>query len=304
MLRHTGRALQAMRPLQLCALSSITPASRNSLAMQTFGPEDAPKTVVFLHGIMGNKRNWRNPALMLCKKNPDIKCITVDLRGHGESQNLPGANTVRNCAEDLYDTFQTHNIQPTVLAAHSFGGKVAVSYLDLTRDIAKAPEATWILDSMPGLYSMKRKDNSVMEVLDVVHDIPKTFPSRDWLLKDLEGKGLSSALAHWLCTNVVNSKPECYLNLNIEAISELMKDFCELDMWPILQNYSADEKIVYLRAANNRGWPDETVARLKQLEIEKKNSIQYLEMPNVGHWLHSENPAGLIDIMMVNSDLL
>lgn len=121
--RHTRAPGDAVHRTKL---TTTEPGSDHSLAMQMYGDPDAPKTVVFLHGIMGNKRNWRNPSLIFVKANPAVRCITIDLRGHGDSQYFPGPNTVQNCAEDLHDTFQKFNIQPTILSAHSFGGKVAL----------------------------------------------------------------------------------------------------------------------------------------------------------------------------------
>ncbi|CAM9313462.1 unnamed protein product [Ectocarpus fasciculatus] len=271
--------------------------------MQTYGNPDASKTVVFLHGIMGNKRNWRNPSLLLVKANPDVRCITMDLRGHGDSQYFPGENTVQNCADDLHETFQKFNIQPTVLSAHSFGGKVALKYLEMTREVVKAPETTWILDSMPGKYSMNPDKNSVMTVLEVVKSIPKTFPSRDWLLTFLtKEKKLTMALAQWLATNAIGTKEEYYLGLNINTILELMTDFCNLDAWPILENYDGEENITYLRAANNLNWSQETLDRLRAIES-RNDKVKLLEMSNVGHWLHAEDPAGLLAIMRAHSDL-
>ena len=166
------------------------------------------------------------------------------------------------------------------------------------------PATTWILDSMPGIYSMDATKNSVMVVLSVVQKIPKKFPSRDWLLEFLiKEHKLTKSLAQWLATNVISDKNGgCYLGLNIDTILELMTDFCNLDAWPILENYDEDGRIIYLRAGNNLNWSEETLNRLKRIEMEN-DRIKLLEMPNVGHWLHSEDPVGLLEIMKKHSNL-
>ena len=125
------------------------------------------KSLVFLHGILGSKRNWRTPSNVFRKLHPEFKCVAVDFRGHGdshfsaESEHQWEDNTIHNSAEDLYDL--THNSPlgllkaPTILCAHSFGGKVALRYLEKLQLAGHdLPEHTWILDSIPGPYRKVR----------------------------------------------------------------------------------------------------------------------------------------------------
>ena len=119
------------------------------------------KSVVFLHGILGSKRNWRTPANVFRKLHPEFQCITVDFRGHGDShvtiESEWDENTVDNSALDLYQLTHSSPLglmnAPTILCAHSFGGKVALRYLEKIHSLGqKLPEHTWILDSIPGPY--------------------------------------------------------------------------------------------------------------------------------------------------------
>lgn len=119
------------------------------------------KSVVFLHGILGSKRNWRTPANVFRKLHPDFQCVTVDFRGHGDShasiESEWDENTVDNSALDLYQLTHSSPLglmkSPTILCAHSFGGKVALRYLEKVHQAGlKLPEHTWILDSIPGPY--------------------------------------------------------------------------------------------------------------------------------------------------------
>ena len=121
------------------------------------------KSLIFLHGILGSKRNWRTPANVFRKLHPDFKCFAVDLRGHGDSHTTDDSNhkweenTVHNSAQDLHDLIQDTHIGdvkvPTILCAHSFGGKVALKYLErLYLSGHDLPNHTWIIDSLPGPY--------------------------------------------------------------------------------------------------------------------------------------------------------
>lgn len=42
-----------------------------------------PKSAVFLHGILGTKRNFRSPVKSFINRYPEWKCIAYDHRGHG-----------------------------------------------------------------------------------------------------------------------------------------------------------------------------------------------------------------------------
>ena len=48
-----------------------------------------PKSAVFLHGILGTKRNFRSPVKSFINRYPEWKCIAYDHRGHGMLQYKP-----------------------------------------------------------------------------------------------------------------------------------------------------------------------------------------------------------------------
>jgi pimeloyl-ACP methyl ester carboxylesterase len=89
------------------------------LSYETFYPKDPSHhkkghVIGFLHGILGNKKNWRTPAKTFVKNHPDYSAFSVDLRGHGDSShigrkggkdiagdNFAAKSTVHDCADDL-----------------------------------------------------------------------------------------------------------------------------------------------------------------------------------------------------------
>lgn len=98
------------------------------------------KSSIFLHGILGSKRNWRTPATVFKKLHPDFDCVTVDFRGHGESNPTHRSpylwedNTVDSCSHDLSKLIDSKldeiSVAPNIIVAHSFGGKVALKFLE------------------------------------------------------------------------------------------------------------------------------------------------------------------------------
>lgn len=135
----------------------------NRLSFDTFDSiENVPRyTVSFWHGILGSKKNWKTVAKNFIESNPSFSATTIDHRGHGESiGDKTKPNTVRSCAEDLCELYKSEDYElnigitpPTILSAHSFGGKVALEYLNICKEHNNPiPKYTWILDSLPGRY--------------------------------------------------------------------------------------------------------------------------------------------------------
>lgn len=149
------------------------------------------KSLIFLHGILGSKRNWRTPANVFRKLHPEFKCFAVDFRGHGDSHTSHDSkewedNTVHSSAQDLYDLIHDSPLglvrAPTILLAHSFGGKVALRYLEKLHLAGhELPDHTWILDSIPGPYrkvSNHTHDSFAKAIIILSHMLPSHFVPR------------------------------------------------------------------------------------------------------------------------------
>jgi predicted alpha/beta-fold hydrolase len=164
--------------------------------------------VVFTHGILGSKRNWRTPSKLLTNQVPNARVYTVDYRGHGKSHNViyKTENNINNCVLDLQHLFFSelpNNQTPDVLVGHSFGGKVVLQYLQSS--VIRKPRDVWILDSLPGLFddsvSGISDSESVMGIFDILQKLPKTFSSSTEAISLLVSKGISKPVAQWLTIN-------------------------------------------------------------------------------------------------------
>ena len=136
-------------------------------------------SIVFLHGILGRRSNFRTAAVKWTKSYPNYSALLVDHRGHGENtshsssthtqnnitrqEDDNSSNTVQSCAFDLMNLFTKSDLlvekvtPPTILCGHSFGGKVSLMYLKLCIEAnLPLPKHTWILDSLPGSCYMYR----------------------------------------------------------------------------------------------------------------------------------------------------
>jgi pimeloyl-ACP methyl ester carboxylesterase len=81
--------------------------------------------IVFLHAFPLNRTMWRAQEETL---SPKFRIITIDLRGHGESDAPPGHHTLDQAAEDVRALLDHLAIQQTVLVGLSMGGYILFAF--------------------------------------------------------------------------------------------------------------------------------------------------------------------------------
>lgn len=287
------------------------------------------KAIVFLHGILGNKKNLRTLAKQFLTLRPNWNAVLLDHRGHGDSIHRKDSSlqsTVAACADDLVETLSskqllselklTNALTPTILCGHSFGGKVVLSYYNLcgSRGLS-APNDMWILDSLPGTYPSEDDiENGKIEEIQTVHSVLKkiakidgAFKSRAEATAAIQAQGLSLSLAQWIASSMTYTADNKAMRfaLDIPVIQELFQDFVRLDMWPVVEKLAADttqpSKLHFVRAERNPLWQQNNNEPLKRFEsLSAKgtgDNVQLLLMKGVGHWLHAENPKGVATLI-------
>jgi pimeloyl-ACP methyl ester carboxylesterase len=97
-------------------------------------PAKAP--VIFLHGLLGNKRNFSSIARSLCGRLKHPRHILgVDLRNHGDTSLQQHCNDMSytTMAGDVLHFMDSNGIASAELIGHSVGGKVAQYVLKMER---------------------------------------------------------------------------------------------------------------------------------------------------------------------------
>jgi long-chain acyl-CoA synthetase len=89
-------------------------------------PGEAEQTIVFLHGFGGRATQWKHQLKFFCEDN---RVVALDWRGHGASDRPDSEYTMDELLGDLKRALEELAVpNKFVLAAHSFGGAVAISY--------------------------------------------------------------------------------------------------------------------------------------------------------------------------------
>lgn len=122
-----ARSPYASLVLRVPVRRTVLPLRSATTHAWTYGPDDAPRTVVFLHGLRGDHHGLEPIVAHL----PGIRVLVPDLPGFGESTPLP--HDVHDIAgyaawtRDLLETVGGGTEGDTVLAGHSFGSIIATA---------------------------------------------------------------------------------------------------------------------------------------------------------------------------------
>ncbi len=86
----------------------------------TFTQTGEGPALVILHGIFGDRNNWKTVA----QKIPGHTLYYVDLPGHGETPS-PKSWALADLARDGWSWMEANRIDHPILLGHSWGGKIA-----------------------------------------------------------------------------------------------------------------------------------------------------------------------------------
>ncbi|HZC93757.1 MAG TPA: alpha/beta fold hydrolase, partial [Mycobacterium sp.] len=102
------------------------------LSVRDYGSRAPDHTVVLLHGFCLDQSSWDIQIGQLIREwGNDIRIISYDHRGHGDSADAPmHTYRIEQLADDLATLLIALRVKgPLTLAGHSMGGMAALAYL-------------------------------------------------------------------------------------------------------------------------------------------------------------------------------
>lgn len=255
------------------------------------GNEHAPQLALVLHGVFGAGSNFRSLIKTLATERQDWRFALVDLRLHGRSLGAPPPHSLAACAEDLLALAGTLAIEPSAVIGHSFGGKVALTYAE------RKPSGlaqVWVLDAYPGAHT-PGADHEVIRVLRSLEAVGQIFETREAFVDALLERGLSPGIAHWLSQNLVREGERYQFRLDLAAIAQLLDDYFRRDLWSVVEHPPAGVELHLVVAERSRRLNEEARARLAARA--DQTQVHRYTLPDAGHWLHVDNPSGLIALL-------
>lgn len=252
--------------------------------------------MLFLHGILGRRANWRSFARKLVERRPGWGAVLVDLRDHGESQGLPGERTVAAAGADLVELSAALAQDGAAVAGilgHSFGGKVAITGAAELRAADRAIDELWVIDAPPGPRPQTREPLTA-QVFEALEQLPERFDARTDFVAALGERGISKMTAQWLATNLERRDDDAWVfGLDLAKLRALIDDFLRADTWPIVEAEARSGCAVHLVVAAR----SEAVSGRERERAEaaaRAGILELHEVADAGHWVHVENPDGLL----------
>jgi pimeloyl-ACP methyl ester carboxylesterase len=121
------------------------------------------------------------------------------------------------------------------------------------------------------------------------------FESRKRLVEELTHAGFTLGGAQWMTTNL---KPAAgggggfEWAFDLDGIAEMYASYERTDLWSMLEQQPRGLRVHFVRAEHSAFvWTDEVVERLEELGAD----VHLL--PGSSHWVHTDNPDGLVDMM-------
>ena len=237
--------------------------------------------LVILHGFLGMSDNWKSLGSQYAANGFQVHLL--DLRNHGRSFHSPDFD-YKVMVQDVFGYCSEHKLEQIAIIGHSMGGKVAMF---LATEYPKLVEKLIVADIGPKYYAPHHdeilaglkavdftKKPTRQEVDDVLLPFIPDFGTRQFLLKNLYWQEVGQ-LAFRFNLEVFNQK------IN-EIGTTLPKDAVFL------------QPTLFISGGNSRYIIDNDLN-----DIEKHFPNYKLEtIPNVGHWLHAENPKVFFEITL------
>ena len=249
------------------------------LAKSSENQYDTP--LLILHGFLGMSDNWKTLATQYADNNLSVHAI--DLRNHGRSLHSEVFN-YEVMTDDLLEYCLDKNIQKCHLLGHSMGGKLAMFFAAkypkmveklVIADIAPKyyePHHDAILNGLRAIDFSIQPSRAAVEAVLSLH--VSDFGTRQFLLKNL----------YWQTPNQLAFRfnLQAFLN-NLDSVGEAL---------PL--NALFEKPTLFIRGGNSDYILDSDFVMIKKHFPQSKIET----IPNVGHWLHAENPKNFLRITL------
>jgi esterase len=234
--------------------------------------------LIIIHGFLGMSDNWKSFGALYAAKG--YQAHLLDLRNHGRSFHSEEFS-YKVMADDLLEYCRHHNLNNISLIGHSMGGKVAMLFATAHPEMV---EKLIVADIGPKYYAPHHQDilaglNAVdfatkpdrAQVEEILYPYIPDVGTRQFLMKNL----------YWIEPGQLAFRFNLpVFNAKIETIGEAL---------PAANHF--DKPTMFIRGGNSKYVLDADAAEISH---HFPNFI-LATIPNVGHWLHAENPRAFFE---------
>ena len=97
-------------------------------------------------------------------------------------------------------------------------------------------------------------------------------------------------IGDWMTTNLKRVQDGYVWKFDLVGVERLIKDYFKQDLWSLIEAKQESE-VHLVRAQRSDRWSKSIVERLN-----RQTASHVHILPNSDHWVHVDNPNGLLDI--------
>lgn len=233
--------------------------------------------VVILHGLFGSRRNWLTLARQLAT---EARVLVVDLRNHGDSPHAPSMYW-DDLAGDVLHVLDRTGIDQALMAGHSMGGKVAMTFANRHRERTRA---LLVLDIAPVTYP-----NRFAHIYAALNNLPvASFTTRQQAEQALAADIEDGPLRQFLLHNLVRAGSGFRWRVNLAVLEQEMDEICG---YPTITAPSPYTGPACFLAGDRSDYMEP--AHLEAIHALYPQAGIHT-VTNAGHWIHADQPAAVL----------
>lgn len=273
--------------------------------MNRYSEGSNPQYRAFMyHGILGSKKNMATFAREFSRANTEWEVCVFDVRNHGDSLNMAGADDLSQCARDIVAAHQEFG-PIDMLIGHSFSGKTVLEY---AKNHANSELKTvWILDTIPMALAEPANTSSpeilqpqlvplVIQVLNVIEEIKLPISSRTWLAEHFKSHGISVLISSWITTCLKATPDGLVWAFDVNRVKKMLDSYIQADYCDYLSQTTQLIDFKFVRGEQSERWTPEVLSRMEAISS-SNHRVTLSMLEKAGHFVHSDNLAGLLKIM-------
>jgi pimeloyl-ACP methyl ester carboxylesterase len=147
------------------------------------------------------------------------------------------------------------------------------------------------------LLQQQRRDHPA-DLIQALRLLPTPVPSRNDVLEHLTRAGFSAPVSRWMTTNLRPAVPggsasrDLAWTFDVEGLADMYLSYEAADLWPLLETPPQGLRVDFVRAEGSTfRWAGPDRERLEAL------GHRVHVLVRSGHWVHTDNPQGLIELM-------
>lgn len=271
--------------------------SLSGMYMEIIGADPNKRTMVLLHGLLGSVKNWKNITENLEER---FNILLVDQRGHGrsvpqgwssESQIIAKDFSKENVAKDILEAIEEYkrfqNIsgeEKVILVGHSMGAKNALAFADIHTEYVES----LVLEDMGPDTTFKRGEGLVK----ILESIPTPFENLKAAKEFMLNPPFDSKLGAFLYTRLTQTPSGVKWDFPLQMVREIISEGQSRDYWAELARLKCP--VLCVRGEHSLDFTRQEFEKLKSMKNSSGQSIECVEIPGAGHWVHYDNPKEFI----------